>query len=183
MCVPPAKFVKKLCANVNPDVALVYFRKGSPFTRGYLTGNTKAWNASGGAAYDDTLVFDEEVIVLSLKENTTGIEVSGAGTGYDVLRWDGSCATLSGQELTLKAPPTKAKIAKLEWKMFSEQSQNALLSDATIAKVNKERRDECKGVTIGDVSHKCVKAVDKLSDAIASFVRNGGEVPVPSAVK
>lgn len=179
---PPAAFVKRLCEDVNPDLALVYLRKDSPFTRGYLTRNTDAWNASGGASSQDKLMFDEEVIVLAVRSNKTGIQVSGSSGGYDVLRWDGSCATLSGEEITFKAPP-KAKHAKLEWKTFSDASQAALLEDASIAKINKERRDECKGVTMGDVSKSCVKAVDQLSDAIAAFVRNGGEVPTPKTLK
>lgn len=183
VCLPPPAFVKKLCANVNPDLALVYFKQGSPFTRGYLTRNTDAWNASGGASSQDKLVFDEEVIVVAVRKNTTGIEVSGASGGYDVIRWDGSCASLSGEELTFKAPPGKAKHAKLEWKSFSDESQAALLTDAAIAKINKERRDECKGVSMGDVSKKCVTAVDKLSESIAAFVKGGGEVPVPKALK
>ena len=82
-----------------------------------------------------------------------------------------------------KAPPGKAKHAKLEWKSFSDESQAALLTDAAIAKINKERRDECKGVSMGDVSKKCVTAVDKLSESIAAFVKGGGEVPVPKALK
>lgn len=183
VCLPPASFVKKLCANVNPDLALVYFKQGSPFTRAYLTRNTDAWNASGGASSQDKLVFDEEVIVVAVRKNTTGIEVSGAGGGFDVLRWDGSCASLSSEELTFKAPPGKAKHAKLEWKYYSDESQNALLADEAIAKINKQRRDECKGVSMGDVSKKCVTAVDQLSQAIATFIKGGGAVPTPKALK
>ncbi len=184
LCLPPPRFVKKMCGNVNPDLALVYFKKGSPFSRAYLTGNTDAWNASGGASSQDKLVFDEEVIVLTVRDSSAsgGIQVSGAGTGYDVLRWDGSCASLSGGELTFKTPP-KAKAAKLEWKAYSDDAQNALLKDATIAKINKTRRDECKGVTMGDVSKPCQTAVEKLSDAIIVFIREGGEVPTPKALK
>lgn len=183
LCVPPPAFVKKLCGNVNPDLALVYFRKGSPFSRGWLTRNTDAWNASGGASGGEKLVFDEEVIVVSVRSNNSGgIQVSGASGGYDVMRWDGSCASLSSEEITFKPPP-KGKTAKLEWKMYSDDSQNALLTNADIAKINKQRRDECKGVTMGDVSKACVKAVDQLSEAIVAFIRDGGEVPVPKALK
>lgn len=183
LCVPPPAFVKKLCANTNPDLALVYFRAGSPFSRGWLTRNTEVFNAYGGSSSQDKLLFDEEVVVLNVRAaNSTGIQVSGASGGYDVMRWDGSCASLSGEEVTFKAPP-KGKTAKLEWKIYSDDSQNALLSDANIAKINKTRRDECKGVTIGDVSKACVKAVDQLSEAIVDFVRKGGEVPVPKALK
>lgn len=182
VCLLPESFVKKLCDNVHPDIALAYFGKGTPFTRGYLKGATEAWNASGGATSGEKFVFDEEVIVVRARENKTGIEVSGASGGYDVLRWDGSCATLSGEELTFSVAP-KPKTAKIEWRYLSDATQAALLKDDKIAKINKTRRDECKGATMGDVSKKCVKAVDELGEAIAAYVRGGGEIPLPSEMK
>lgn len=182
LCLPPAAFTKRLCSGMNPDVALAFFRKGTPFSRAYMKMNVDAWNASGGASSADKLVFDEEVIILLARKNETGIQVSGASGGYDVLRWDGTCATLSAEEVTLNVPP-KPKNAKVLWKDFSEQTQNALLGDPNIAKLNKERRDECKGASIGEVSKKCVTLVDKLSEAIVSYVRNGGEVAPPAKLK
>ncbi len=182
LCLPPAAFTKKLCGGMNPDVALAFFRKGTPFSRGYLKMTVDAWNASGGASSADKLVFDEEVIILLARKNETGIQVSGASGGYDVLRWDGTCATLSAEELTFSVPP-KPKNAKVVWKDFSEATQNALLGDPGIAKLNKDRRDECKGASIGEVSKKCVTLVDKLSGAIVEHVRGGGEIPAPARLK
>lgn len=183
LCLPPAAYVKKLCENGSADLALVYFKKGSPFTRAYLRGATDAWNASGGgSSSENKFVFDEEVIVLLERSNTTGIQVSGAGASYDVMRWDGSCASLSAEEITFSVAP-KPKNPTLKWKTFSEETQNAMLGDANIAKLNKERRNECKGVDVGTVSLACVKLVDKLSEAIVTYIRNGGEVPVPKSLK
>ena len=71
-CMPPAAFVKRLCGGFYPDVALGLFAKGSPFTRGYLTRDTEAWNASGGASSSDKLLFDEEVLVLYRRVPDTG---------------------------------------------------------------------------------------------------------------
>ena len=182
VCTPPPAFVKRLCAGFHPDVALAFFRKGTPFSRGYLAKNVQAWNASGGASSADKLVFDEEVVVLLSRQNDTGIQVSGASGSYDVLRWDGTCATLSSEELTL-TPPPNAKHAKVLWKDLPDATQSALLADEAVAKLNKERRNECKGASMGDVSAKCVKLVDKQSDAIVAFVRKGGEVPLPARIE
>jgi hypothetical protein len=111
--------VKELCGGFYPDVALVMFAKESPWTRAYLTRDVQAWNASGGASSADKLVFDEEVLVLFHREvDQGGVVVSGASGGYDVLRWDGSCASLAGEELTQKRPP-KAKSARIVWKSLS----------------------------------------------------------------
>jgi hypothetical protein len=181
-CLPPARFAKKLCAGFHPDVALAMFAKGTPWTRGYLRMNVDAVNASGGVSSGDKLVFDEEVLVLVRRRaDTGGMQVSGAGGGYDVLRWDGTCATLSGEELTTNPPP-KPKHPKLKWQDLGDATHAKLLEDETIAKINKDRRRECKGVTIGAVSDKCVKAVDALSLAIVSWVRAGGSVPPPPAL-
>jgi hypothetical protein len=178
LCAPPAKFVKRLCAGFFPDIALALFRKGTPWTRGYLNRNVEAWNASGGAASSDKLEFDEEVLVLAHHAaDTGGMQVSGTSGGYDVLRWDGTCASLMGEELTLKVPP-KAKNAKIPWKNLDDKVRDALLSDEKVAKVSSERKKECKGATMGDVSLKCVKADTMLTVVVVDYIRNGGDVPI-----
>jgi hypothetical protein len=53
ICLPPKPFVKRLCAGFFPDTALAMFKKGSPWTRGYLRMNVEAWNASGGMSSSD----------------------------------------------------------------------------------------------------------------------------------
>jgi hypothetical protein len=182
-CLPPPRFVKKLCSAFQPDLALAMFAKGTPWTRAYLKGDVDAVNASGGVSSNDKLVFDEEVLVMiRRKADAGGMQVSGAGDGFDVLRWDGTCATLSGGEITLTAPPKSAKNPKLKWQDLAETTQTKLLEDPKIAKINTERRKECKGVTMGEVSVKCVKAVDALSLAIVSWVRGGGTVPAPATL-
>lgn len=177
LCLPNGAFVQKLCNGIYPDVALAYFHKDSPFTRGYLRGDVEAWNASGGVSSHDKLVFDEEVIVLRARKpaDTGGMQVSGAGGGYDVLRWDGSCATLSDGELNFMKPP-KAKNAKILWSDLPEATREILLGDEKLKQLNTERKRECKGATMGEVSKKCVQLVDKLSDGIASWVRAGGQI-------
>jgi hypothetical protein len=59
VCTPSRKFVEALCQDVYPAVALLLFRQGSPWTRGYLTRKTEAWNATGGASVSGWLEFDE----------------------------------------------------------------------------------------------------------------------------
>ena len=113
-CLPPVAFVKRLCSGFHPDVALTLFAKGSPFTRGYLTRDTDAVNASGGSSSNDKLLFDEEVleILYHREPETGGMVVSGAGGGYEVLRWDGTCATLMAEEVRQHVPP-KPKFAAI----------------------------------------------------------------------
>jgi hypothetical protein len=180
-CLPPPAFVKRLCSDFYPNVALALFAKGTPWTRAYLSRNVEAWNASGGASSSDKLEFDEEVLVLLHRvPDTGGMTVSGSSGGYDVLRWDGTCASLMGEEITLKLPP-RAKHAKIPWKSLDDKVREALQADEKVGKVVTERRKECKGATIGEVSLKCVKADTALSAVIVDFVREGGTLPPPKA--
>jgi hypothetical protein len=179
VCLPPVAFVKRLCGGFHPDVALSLFAKGTPFTRAYLTRDTDAWNASGGASSSDKLLFDEEVLILYRRmPETGGMVVSGAGGGYDVLRWDGTCASLAAEEVRLHVPP-KPKFAPIPWKSLDQKTREALQADEKLGKIIAERRKECKGATIGTVSLKCEKVDKQMSLGIVEFVRNGGSLPAP----
>jgi hypothetical protein len=179
-CLPPKGFVQKLCAASYPSVALYMFANRSPWARGYLRGRTKAWNASGGASDNGWLEFDEEVLVLvERKADLGGMQVSGAGASYDALRWDGSCVTLSSEEMTLDKPPSP-KSAKVEWRFLDDNVQEALRADGKVNEAYLARRKECKGATSGEVSMKCVKADQQLSDAIVRLLRGGASLPEPT---
>jgi hypothetical protein len=180
MCLPPAKFVKRLCGAFYPDVALLMLAKGTPWQRAYLrVKSADAWNASGGMSSSEKLVFEEELIVVSRRApKTGGIQVSGAGASFDVLRWDGTCATLMEEEVSLKPYPTP-KHAKIPWKNLDLKVRDALAANDKIGKAYALRRKECKGATMGDVSLKCVKADEKLDAAVFQYVRGGGSLPAP----
>ncbi|WP_437950850.1 hypothetical protein WME98_08645 [Sorangium sp. So ce296] len=183
VCVPPAAFVKRLCSGFYPDVALSLFAKGSPFTRGYLTRDTEAWNASGGSSSNDKLLFDEEVLILYHRApDTGGMVVSGAGGGYDVLRWDGTCASLMTEEVRQHVPP-KPKFAPIPWKSLDEKTREAFQADEKVGKIVAERRKECKGATMGAVSAKCEKVDKQMGAALIEYVRGGGALPAPGPLK
>jgi hypothetical protein len=179
VCLPPESFVKWLCQESSANVALHMFKKDTPWTRGYLTRKTNAWNASGGASDNMQLEFDEEVIILRHRAaGKDGIQVSGASGGYDALRWDGACVTLAKEELTLRLPPIP-KAARVEWKWLDEGIRESLRSSAKVDAAFKLRRKECQGATMGTVSLNCVKADTKLSNVIVEYVKNGGDLALP----
>jgi hypothetical protein len=179
VCTPPTDFVERLCGSSRTDVAFAMFAKGTPWTRGYLTRDTDAWNASGGGQSHNKLVFDEEVIVLKKRE--AGGIIVGQGGGFQVLRWDGSCADLQSEELTQKHPP-KAKYAQIGWRAVESKVRDAVLTDAKVNAAYDKRRKECKGATSGDVSLACVKADAALDAAIIEHVQTGGTLPPPPAL-
>jgi hypothetical protein len=184
-CVMPRAFVKRLCGgtSVYPELALMLFQKGTPWKRAYVAvKEVNPFNGLGGSSAEEKLFFEEELLVLQMKKaDTGGMQVSGASGSYDVLRWDGSCATLSSEEVRLVAPP-KPKHATIPWRVLEDATQEALKKDEALAKVASERKKECKGATMGAVSDKCEKADKKLNDLVVEAVRNGTSVPKPNKV-
>jgi hypothetical protein len=180
LCMPDPKFTKRMCNDSFPSIALYLFGNGFPFSRGYLTRKTQAWNAEGGASDNTFLEFDEEVLLLAERgTDPNAMQVSGAGGGYMAMRWNGSCVTLAKEEVTLDKPPAP-KFAKVEWRFLDDNVQAALRDDKTINTAVQTRRKECKGAVSGDVSLSCVKADDRLTQVVVDYLRKGGALPVPS---
>jgi len=134
-------------------------------------------NALGGPTSDAQLELGEEVLILT-RTGDPGpgqMQVSGMG-GYDVLRWDGTCANLAEGELGLHAPSQPGH-APIEWRYVDENVQDALLKDDGIREARKQQRQHCHGVTLGSRSPQCVAADARLEDRIFTAVRGGFALP------
>jgi hypothetical protein len=172
ICGPPIHFVKDVCNGfAKPDVALMLFAKSSPWTRAYMRLNVDAWY-TGSRSARVLLKFDEEVIVLHHPNPAGGIIVNGAGAPFDVMRLDGRCATLSGEEVTLKRPPAP-KHPAVPWRELDPRTREALLSDPAIAEASSTYDGGCTGPT-----PTCAKTGSKLTAAILDFMGRGGKIPV-----
>lgn len=182
-CQMPRDFVKRLCAGAYPELALYFFSQPSPWSRLYVAvRQAEPFNGMGGPSSDQNLIFDEELLVLSKHTpDLQGMSVSGVGASYDVLRWDGTCATMQEAETRPTKPPSP-KYAPVEWKRINDDIREALQKDSEVDKYVEQRRKECKGVTMGVVSDKCEKATIQLQKRIVQVVRNGIELPLPSRV-
>lgn len=179
-CRPPPRWVDRLCNKVRPGFGVYMFQKSLPWERRYLTRKTEAINASGGQTSEGWLAFDEEVLILKLRKAPAGgMQVSGASESYDALRWDGSCVTLSGEEVTANVPPAP-KSAYVTWRFLDDNIQEALKEDPKIRETYRERNKECKGQNQGEVSKGCEKADKQLSSLVVDWVRRGGKVPEPT---
>jgi hypothetical protein len=178
-CVPDPSFVKRLCNDVHQDTALYMFRSGTPWRRVYLRGKVEAVNASGGATVQGFLEFDEEVLVLrERKADAKGIQIGESTGSYDALRWNGSCVSLDGGEITTASPP-RPKNSRVEWRYVGEAMRTALRRDPKLAEGVQARQKECKGATMGEVSKKCETLDNKLVDAIVKYVRATSDLPQP----
>jgi hypothetical protein len=102
------------------------------------------------------------------------VQVSGA-VDYDVLRWDGTCASMSDLEMTATAPGMP-KNAPITWKFLDSNIQAALLNDAAIQKAQQAEAKACGGKAAGS-GYACDQAGRNLNLAITSAVRKGIELP------
>jgi hypothetical protein len=168
--------IARICKVQSTDVALAMLRKGTPWTRAYLRGNTEAWNAADGGSSRYRMMLDEEVLIM--RKRAASAMMVGQGAGFDVIRWDGACVSLSEGELTMQKPP-KPRATHIAWKELSGPTRDALSADSKVGAAYDKRRKECKGATSGDVTAACEKLDRALGEAIHEFVRNGGEIPTP----
>lgn len=181
ICTPDPRWVKQLCQDVYPAVALYLFQEKSPFTHAYLSRKTKAVNASGGATSgSEWLAFDEEVVLLYHRAaNTGGIQVSGESGGFDAMRLDGSCVTLDAAEVRMEVPPTP-KYTEVPWRYLGDDVEKSLLGVPAIKDAYIARRKECKGAFSGEVSAKCVKLDAALNATIVASLKQGDtDLPQP----
>lgn len=183
-CLPPDAWVDKLCSGVHPELALHMFRGGSPWNRLYSRHIAPAFNGSGGPSLSDERVQKgEELIALrrnsDAKRSSAGEMSIGFTAGYDMLRWNGSCVTLHDGEFSRK-PPRRRLHAHVDWRSLGDRVQATLREDDLISRAYIARRKECRGITVGNVTRKCVEQDKSLIKAVVDYVRAGGELPEPS---
>lgn len=178
-CVPPPGWVRRLCEDVYPDVALHMFRPGTPWKRLYMVARAEPFNASGGASLlGDKLEPGEEVIALRRRDGRTGVQV-GETSGYDVLRLNGSCATIHDGDYTEKKP-REVVYSKVEWRRIGLPLRNALESSPEVSAAYEARRKACKGQSIGIVGADCERNDRALVQEIVRYVLAGKALPPPT---
>jgi hypothetical protein len=178
-CLPPAEWVKKLCDDIYPDLALHLFAPKTPWKRLYMLARADAFNASGGMSLvGDQMQPGEEVIALRRRNNDGPLRV-GENAGYDVFRWNGACATIHDGDFTT-AMPNEVRHSSIEWRRLGLPLRQALEAEPTIGEVYETRHEKCKGKSMGIVSADCEKYDLMLIDEVVRYVKRGGKVPQPT---
>ncbi len=184
-CSTPAKFVERVCRGKYPELALVLLAKGTPWRRGYVKAQTvEPVNTYDGERSDEWLTFGEEVLILRTHGPSGGptrVQISGP-TDVDVLRWDGTCATIRQEMLAPHATDTRLLTARVTWKYLDTPIQDALLKNPVVQLYSARERPACRGSTMKHPDAPCDRASRKLTDAIAVAVRSGIPLPTPAKV-
>jgi len=174
VCTPPAAFVSELCKRRSTDLALAMFKKTSPWQRAYLRLDMDAWYTAARLSSPVRLELDEEVIVIANRGgNAGGVQVGGGS--FDVVRWDGTCASVMADEVTFKKPRAP-RASPVAWEKIGEEFRDALLQKPAIRARRDAYRKRC---TEDRGAPACQDARTQLSDIITEHVRRGGEMPDP----
>jgi hypothetical protein len=177
-CYPDAAFTERVCRGKFPDLPLAFFKKGAPWQRLYVKAETvEPVNAYGGPRSEMWMNFGEEVVVLRKRGPgaAKGVHMSGP-TDLDVLRWDGTCATIR-EEMFVKYIPGDMTSPRIVWKYLDDPLQDGLLKNVAVERAQATERKQCRDSSPSQPTPACDKAMRKLTDAIVIAVRLGIELP------
>jgi hypothetical protein len=129
-CVLAQADASELCRSMTPSAALHVFASNKKMRVGYLTRDMEAWSTDHARQTKSRARFDEEVMVLATRSSKSSVVVQGAAVTYEVLRWDGSCASLMGDELTFRRAPRPIRPIRVDRLYLPAQTK--LLDDPRI---------------------------------------------------
>jgi len=180
-CLPPQGWVKRLCDDVYPDVALHMFQPGTPWKRLYMLARAEPFNASGGSSLlGDKLERGEEVIALKRRSESDGqIQVGDNNAGYDVLRWNGACATIHDGDFG-EDRPSRIVQSKVEWRRLGVPLRQHLEAQPAIFAAYEARRKSCHGFSMGTVSGDCESNDKLLMQEVVRYIQTGPALPEAS---
>jgi len=180
ICVPPTSYVDRLCRRNFPDVAVYMMGPKQPWTHRFVrVKEAQAVNPISERVGAVPLTFGEEIIILRYKTgaNEGGMQVSGTER-YEVLRWDGSCASLQEGEFVESMPKQQLRYVAPTWQRLGDKYRAALLQSSAVAEAEETRKADCKGLGLGRPP-KCHKAMEDLNGVVAEVVHDGFELPLP----
>ncbi len=183
ICVPPPSYVDRLCRHNFPDVAAYMMGPKQPWTHRFVRAKeAQAVNPISGRVGEVPLTFGEEVIMLRYKTGATkgGMQVSGTER-YEVLRWDGSCASLEEGEFVETVPKQQLRYVAPTWQRLGDKYRAALMESSAVADAEETRKADCKGLGLGRPP-KCHKAIEDLNRVVAEVVHDGFALPLPESI-
>jgi hypothetical protein len=179
-CYLPSAFVEAVCKKKYPDLPLSLFAGRMPWQHLYVKAEyVEPVNPHGGEQSETWMKFGEEVVVLRKRTPASGKAVQMSGpSDVDVLRWDGTCATIR-EEMLVSYVPAPMQSPRVIWKYLDASLQEALLQNQVVARAREGEKKSCRDSSAKHPTPACEKAMQKLTDAIALAVHQN--VALPSA--
>jgi hypothetical protein len=180
-CYPPEGFVRALCKKKYPGVAIAMFERAAPWKHGFVKVKEVApVNSLGGPAAHTRLEFLEEVLILRerpIKQQQMIVDIPNS---YDVLRFDGTCATLAEDEFMTKRPYVRARYAPVVWQQIDSGLRQALAQNQKVEEAAEAQNLACRGSFLAGGGEPCKDATQQLARAIVAALRDGLDLPLPS---
>jgi len=181
VCYPPAQFVHALCKKKYAGVALAMFEKSEPWRHVYIKVKAVApVNSLGGPSAFASLEFLEEVLILRAREIKQRQMITDIPNSYDVLRLDGTCATLAEDEFMTKKPYVPPRYAPLIWETIDAPIRKVLTLDSKVDQAALAQSTACRGSYLAGGGEPCKAATQQLTRAIVAALGAGVELPPPS---
>ncbi|HVY26681.1 MAG TPA: hypothetical protein VHB79_09010 [Polyangiaceae bacterium] len=177
-CVPPPAFVDTVCKHKFTDLPLYLFAGKLPWRHLYVKAEyVEPVNPHGGEQSEAWMKFGEEVVLLRKRDAVggKGVQISGP-SDVDVLRWDGTCATIR-EEMLVSYVPAPMQSPRIIWKYLDAGSQEALLKNSVVAHSREDEKKSCRDSSPTHPTPVCEKAMQKLTDAIVLAVHQNVELP------
>lgn len=179
-CVPPKEFALAACHGRYPSMAIAMFERHTPWQRLYLKAvKLEAVNAYGNRSTTAPIVFGEEVLVLRGASQPSAGQLQISSSDIDVLRWDGTCATVARELFSTTRMPNTVQ-ATIEWRYLEDSFQQALLKSKYVASSYDRQRSACKSPGATPAGTQCQRATEKLNEAIGVAIRGGIALPTPA---
>jgi hypothetical protein len=179
-CYLPGAFVEAVCKKKYPDLPLTVFAGRMPWQHLYVKAEyVEPVNPHGGEQSEMWMKFGEEVVVLRKRSPASrkAVQMSGP-SDVDVLRWDGTCATIR-EEMLVSYVPAPMQSPRIIFKYLDGALQEALLQNQVVARARDGEKKSCRDSSAKHPTPACEKAMQKLTDAVVLAVHQN--VALPSA--
>jgi hypothetical protein len=177
-CFPPSAFVDAVCKKKFPELPLYVFAGRMPWQHAYVKAEyVEPVNPYGGDQSEAWLKFGEEVVILRRRgpNGAKGVQISGP-SDVDVLRWDGTCATIR-QEMLVSYVTAPMESPRIIWKYLGGGLQEALLANKLVTRAREAEKKACRDSSQSHPTPTCDKAMQKLTDAIVLAVHQNVALP------
>jgi hypothetical protein len=105
--------------------------------------------------------------------------VDAGPDNYDVLRFDGTCATLAEDEFRVHGP-RQPRYAPLVWRHLDAHVREAFSEHKRVQHAQRDQSRQCRGMYIGGGNADCQLASQKLARAIVLALAHGVDLPRPA---
>jgi len=165
-CTMAPEEAERTCRSMTPTKALRAFSSPRGLRVGYLTRDMEAWSTARVLGSKSRAAFDEEVLVLASRHAKGGIVVTGSAVTYEILRYDGTCASLTSDEITFKRAPFPAR--PIRWEKLEAPVREDLEAQPAVARARARTTAACDR---DRTTKACVVATRTLGAAIVTAMK------------